>query len=65
MGSPSLYTGVMLEVFQAVGTMPVERDKLKRVDRYEEIVEAHPRSILLDIPSGPEAVFNFKDLKSW
>ena len=45
--------------------MPVERDELKRVDRYEEMVEAHPQSILLDIPSGPEAVFNFKDLKSW
>ena len=29
------------------------------------MVEAHPRSILLDIPSGPEAVFNFKDFKSW
>ena len=28
LGSPFLYTGVMLEVFQAVGTMPVERDRL-------------------------------------
>ena len=65
MGSPSLYTGVMLEVFQAVGTMPVERDKLKRVDRYKRVVEAHPQSILLDIPSGPGAVFIFKHFKSW
>ena len=55
----------MLDVFQAVGTMPVERDRLNRVDRYEEIVEAQPRRILLDIPSEPEAVFIFKDFRSW
>ena len=28
-------------------------------------MEAQPRSILLDIPSGPEAVFIFKDFRSW
>ena len=55
----------MLDIFKAVGTMPVERDRLNRVDRQEEIVEAQPRSILLDIPSGPEAVFIFKDFRSW
>ena len=29
------------------------------------MVEAHPRSILPDIPSGPETVFIFKEFKSW
>ena len=29
------------------------------------MVETHPQSILLDIPSGPEAVFNFMEFKSW
>ena len=28
-------------------------------------METQPRSILLDIPSGPEAVFIFKDFRSW
>ena len=39
--------------------MPVERDRLNRV---EEMVEAH---LLLDISSGPEAVFIFKKFRSW
>ena len=55
----------MLDIFRAVGTMPVERDRLNSVKRLEEIVEAQPQSILLDMPSGPEAVFIFKDFRSW
>lgn len=39
--------------------MPVERDRLNRV---KEMVEAH---LLLDISSGPEAVFIFKEFRSW
>ena len=51
--------GVMDDNFQSLGTTPKDRDWLKRYDRGSQIDSAQPFNILLEIPSGPEAVHDF------
>jgi len=48
-----------LESFHSDGTTPDESDKLKRLEREEAIAVAVLRSIWLERPSGPDAVFIF------
>ena len=60
----TLKIGVTLDTFQLSGTFACLRDKLNRSVSTGEIVLAVSRSIRLDTPSGPEAVFNLYDDKS-
>ena len=60
--SPDLNIVVIFEVFQSCGTLPREREQLNRVDRYEKMDLAQSFNITLEIPSGPEAVFDFSEL---
>ena len=53
---------VIFEVFQSCGTLPREKEKLNRVDRYEQMGPAQSFNITLEIPSGREAVFGFSKL---
>ena len=50
----------MLEVFQAMGTMPCAVGDCAWIDTRDE----YPRSILLDISSWSEAVLIFKECRS-
>lgn len=60
-GSPALYTGVTLESFQSVGTIPDDKDWLNSSDRYWEMDDEQALSIWVDIPSGPEADITLSD----
>jgi len=64
-GSPDLKIGVTLDIFQLSGTFACLRDKLNISVSTGEIVLAVSRSIRLDTPSGPEAVFNLYDDKKF
>ena len=57
MGSPHFGTGVMFESFQSVGTCPSDRDLLNSLVRDEAMAVTVFRSMALEIPSGPDDVF--------
>ena len=62
--SPDLNIGVTFDSFHWSGTVPSSRERLNRVVRAGEIASAVPRSITLEIPSGPLAVLTLCDERS-
>ena len=56
LGSPDFVIGVTLEIFHSWGTFIWDRDSLKMVVRVGAIASAVPRSMWLEMPSGPDAV---------
>ena len=54
--SPNLWIGVMLDLFHSLGMVQSLRERLNRVVKAGVIKQVVPRSIMLEIPSGPEAV---------
>jgi len=58
-GSPGLGIGDTLATFHSAGKTACFRDELKRAVTVGEMLSAVPRSILPEIPSGPDAVLIF------
>ena len=64
-GSPDFGTGVIFDIFQSSGTTPWDREQLNKVVSVGEIDLAVPRSIALEMPSGPLAVFALQVDSRW
>lgn len=56
-GSPDLKIGMTLETFHCEGTLPELKERLKRKVSFEKMDVAVFLSMMLEIPSGPDAVF--------
>ena len=56
---------VTFGIFQSIGTTPCSNERLNKVVKVGEMDSAVPRSIALEIPSGPLAVLIFQVESRW